>query len=159
MIKGADFSSNKKYRYSLHRFWDTSKPLVMFIMLNPSIADGKEDDPTIRRVINYAKSWGYGGFYVCNLFAYVSTDSRVLKSLGHFAIGKENDSKILQVSLLCDKIIFAWGRKGSLFGRSSEVVNMFKEAYYLSMNKDGEPAHPLFLPNNLIPKLFIKNQN
>ena len=33
------------------------KPKVLFIMLNPSTADADVDDPTIRRVVNFAKSW------------------------------------------------------------------------------------------------------
>jgi hypothetical protein len=35
---------------------------VMFIGLNPSIADGETDDPTIRRCKAFVRSWGYGGF-------------------------------------------------------------------------------------------------
>lgn len=30
-------------------------------MLNPSIAYANDDDPTIRCVVNFAKSWDYGG--------------------------------------------------------------------------------------------------
>ncbi len=59
---GAIFSECKKYRYLLWRIWDRSKPLVMFIGLNPSIADGETDDPTIRRCKAFVRSWGYGGF-------------------------------------------------------------------------------------------------
>lgn len=45
----------------------------MFIMLTPSTADADTDDPTIRRCIGFAKSSGFGGLYVGNLFAYRST--------------------------------------------------------------------------------------
>jgi len=34
----------------------------LFIGLNPSTANEEVDDPTIRRCVNYAKDWGYGGF-------------------------------------------------------------------------------------------------
>ena len=68
-LNGAIISDCGKYRYQLWRKWDPSLPVVLFIMLNPSQADASEDDPTIRRCINYAKSWGYGGIYVGNLFA------------------------------------------------------------------------------------------
>ena len=70
MKSHATFSSCKKYRYSLFRIWDEDKPLVLFIGLNPSTADEKEDDPTIRRCINFAKQWGYGGLIMGNLFAF-----------------------------------------------------------------------------------------
>jgi hypothetical protein len=45
----------------------------MIIGLNPSTADENQDDPTITRCINFAKSWGYGGVCVTNLFAYCAT--------------------------------------------------------------------------------------
>jgi hypothetical protein len=57
MIKGAFIDPTGNYRYKLWRDWDKYKPRVTFIMLNPSTADGKEDDPTIRRCINFAKAW------------------------------------------------------------------------------------------------------
>ena len=72
---GAVFSPCERYRYKLWRVWDPARPLglVMFLMLNPSTATDAEDDPTIRRCIGYARSWGYGGLYVGNLFAYRAT--------------------------------------------------------------------------------------
>ena len=68
MKKDAILSDCKKYRYSLSRTWDESKPLIGFIGLNPSTADDVIDDPTITRCINFAKSWGGGGLYMGNLF-------------------------------------------------------------------------------------------
>jgi hypothetical protein len=47
---------SRKYRYTLTRVWDETKDKVMFIGLNPSTADEIEDDPTIRRCINFTKS-------------------------------------------------------------------------------------------------------
>lgn len=61
MNKGAMFSKCRKYRYVLWRIWDDDKPRVMFIGLNPSIAGAIIDDPTIRKVIGFAKRWGFGG--------------------------------------------------------------------------------------------------
>ena len=53
MIREAEFSIDKKERYSLKREWDNSKNKILYIMLNPSLADDKNDDPTIRRLINF----------------------------------------------------------------------------------------------------------
>ena len=68
IYKNATFSSCRTYRYSLSRIWDKKKKYVLFVGLNPSTADEEVDDPTIRRCINYAKNWGYGGFLMVNLF-------------------------------------------------------------------------------------------
>ena len=73
MKKNAKFSACRKYRYALWRTWDESKPYVMIIGLNPSTADENKNDPTITRCINFAKSWGYGGVCVTNLFAFRAT--------------------------------------------------------------------------------------
>jgi hypothetical protein len=52
------------YRYRLERQWDSEKAKVAFLMLNPSIADACQDDPTIRRCIGFARAWGHGGLIV-----------------------------------------------------------------------------------------------
>ena len=82
---GAVFSECGKYRYALWRIWDESKPAVMFIGLNPSTADEKESDPTITKVISFAKSWGFGAVYMCNSFPYISTNPDELKDFGNTA--------------------------------------------------------------------------
>jgi hypothetical protein len=87
----AKFSACRKYRYALWRTWDESKPNVMIIGLNPSTADENENDPTITRCINFAKSWGYGGVCVTNLFAYCATVPSDMKE-SNDPIGSENDT-------------------------------------------------------------------
>ena len=37
--RSADISSDRKERFSLSRIWDSKKPKVLYIMLNPSYAD------------------------------------------------------------------------------------------------------------------------
>ena len=91
MKTDAKFSACRKYRYALWRTWDESKPNVMIIGLNPSTADENENDPTITRCINFAKSWGYGGVCVTNLFAYCATVPSDMKA-SNDPIGSENDS-------------------------------------------------------------------
>lgn len=91
MKKYATLSEDRKYRYTLTRIWDETKPKVMFIGLNPSTADETKDDPTIIRCINFAKSWGYGGLEMTNLFAFRATNPKVMKNEKE-PIGKDNDT-------------------------------------------------------------------
>ena len=56
MKKDAILSEDRKYRYVLSRIWDESKPLVVIIGLNPSTADEKDDDNTIKKCINFSKN-------------------------------------------------------------------------------------------------------
>ena len=71
MLKYAEFSKDKKHRYSLSRKW-SEKEQILFILLNPSNGDGINNDPTIRRLISISKNLGYGGFKIVNLFTLIT---------------------------------------------------------------------------------------
>ena len=141
-ISGAKFSSCRKYRYYLWRIWDKSKPLIMFIGLNPSTANENSDDPTIRRVKNFALDWGYGGVYMTNLFAYVTAYPEELKKCDD-PLG-DNDKWLDIVSSSCEKIIFAWGSFKEATERAKDITTKFN-GYSLQINQDGSPRHPLYV--------------
>ena len=113
----AQFSACRKYRYALWRNWDGSKPYAMIIGLNPSTADENENDPTITRCINFAKSWGYGSVCVTNLFAYCATVPSDLKA-SNDPIGTENDAWLYKLGKEAAIIVAAWGNDGSYLNRS-----------------------------------------
>lgn len=146
---GANISLCGKYRYSLDRYWD-SRDKVLFVMLNPSTADGSEDDATIRRCIGFAKSWGYGGLYVVNLFAFRATKIKDLKAADD-PVGPENEQYIKRACGLTSEVICAWGVHGGFKGQDRAVMNWLKEAgtvhpRALKITKSGYPGHPLYLP-------------
>jgi hypothetical protein len=149
----AILSKDRKYRYVLSRIWDESKSMVMIIGLNSSTADETENDPTIIRCINFAKSWGYGGIYMLNLFGFRATLPKDMFNAKE-PIGKDNDKYIKKYSNICDKVICAWGNNGNYLNRSKEVLSKINNTYYLKLNKTGEPAHPLYLQANLKPIKF-----
>jgi len=64
MKKDAILSEDRKYRYVLSRIWDESKPMVVIVGLNPSTADEKDDDSTIKKCINLQRI-GDMGDYIC----------------------------------------------------------------------------------------------
>lgn len=142
--KGATFSKNREYRYSLWRIWDKELPLVMFIGLNPSTANEDENDATIRSVERISKSNGYGGFYMMNCFAYVATDPKLLKH-NPFTDEWNNDTLSVTASK-CKDVIFAWGNFEIIkkLGRDKELSEMFPNAKCLCVNKNGSPKHPLY---------------
>uniref|UniRef100_UPI00260AFB77 DUF1643 domain-containing protein n=1 Tax=uncultured Halomonas sp. TaxID=173971 RepID=UPI00260AFB77 len=77
-LMGAWFSLEVEpvYRYALWRVWSNHSPLLIVSMLNPSTADHRKDDPTIRRVIGFAKRDGFGGIIVLNAYAFRATNPR-----------------------------------------------------------------------------------
>jgi len=153
----AILSKDRKYRYVLSRIWDDSKDKIVFIGLNPSTADEKEDDPTIRKCISYAKKWGYGGLYMLNLFAYRATKPKEMKKANN-PIGDENDKYLDEYVNKSDKVICAWGNNGSFQNRSYKILNKYNNLYYLKLNKSKEPSHPLFLSRDLKPIKFDKKK-
>ena len=163
MDKGAILSKCYKYRYQLWRIWDRSKPRVMFIMLNPSTADANIDDPTIRRCIGFAKSWGYGGLYVGNLFAFRATKPTELLSVSD-PTGELNLQNIILMMAECEMVIFAWGNESIIKKFKANKIlkmskSMYRDNYYIELAKGGTPKHPLYLKGDLKPKLFEVNSS
>lgn len=138
---GATFSECGKYRYELHRIWDKSLPLVMFIGLNPSTANAAKNDNTITKVIKIAKANGYGGVYMMNLFSYISTDPEKLIIDSDPLV---NDIWLRTIRLICRDVVFAWGNFKIATGRAKEVESMFTGSCALHINANGSPKHPLY---------------
>jgi hypothetical protein len=154
LITGAKFSEDRKYRYFLYRIWETTNefPKVMFIGLNPSKASEDEDDPTVRRCISFAKSWKYGGMYMTNLFAYISTNPKELVTSGEDI--QLNNTTLKVINGLCAKVVFCWGSFMQHKKRMEEVIAMFPHAYCIDKSKNGIPKHPLYLRGDLELKRF-----
>ncbi len=155
ILKGARIDPTGTYRYLLWRIWDTNKPRVLFVMLNPSTADAETDDPTIRRCIGFAKSWGYGSLQVVNLFAYRATNPEELRKCAD-PIGPRNDDYIEEGLESANRVIMAWGTKGTLLGRDRIVKEILKpfRPHCLQLSKDGHPKHPLYIAAKCEPILF-----
>lgn len=147
----AGLSPDGMYRYWLRRTWNEDKPVVCFIMLNPSTADAHVDDATIRRCVGFAKSWGYGALSVVNLFAYRATDPKELSKAAD-PIGPENDVCI-EATTLNRRVVCAWGCGGELKGRAKEVLESLRrreiDVRCLGTTKDGHPRHPLYVKGNI----------
>jgi hypothetical protein len=155
-ISGALFSDDHKYRYSLWRIWDRAKNPLLFIGLNPSTANEIKDDPTIIRLVDFAKRWGYGGLYAGNLFGIVSAVPTILLLPSSTEIpGGTNNTVIKEMLTLSERVLVGWGEWGQHLGeRPAEVLKILGEPVYcLKVNKSGEPCHPLYLPGDskLIP--------
>lgn len=143
-MPSAIFSPCRKYRYALYREWNPSKPLLMIIGLNPSTADEIQDDPTIRRCIDFAKRWNYGQLIMMNLFAIRGTDPKIIKDVPD-PIGEENDKYLKEMGEKASLILGAWGSHGIYQNRGKKVRSMFKLVHILGLTKNGQPKHPLYL--------------
>ena len=154
---GAVFSDCRKFRYALWRMWDEDKPLVMIIGLNPSTADEKVNDPTIIRCISFARSWGYGGVCVVNLFGFRATAPSELKAY-HAPIGRYNDEWVREIAKDSALKVAAWGNHGKFLNRSDDFLLSLDKLHCIQMNKSGEPSHPLYLKAELKPVPMTPSQ-
>jgi hypothetical protein len=194
---GATISGCGRYRYRLWREWrlgnstqwdmwteDDGSPALdgagqpigeplscVFVMLNPSTADGQQDDPTIRRCVRFAQDWGFDRLEVVNLFAWRATDPREVLALTAKGdpIGPDNQDHIERAVQKAGMVVCAWGVNGAHIGQDETVRGWIADGVdtaavaagagrgrevpvvALKLSKDGFPCHPLYLPAALKP--------
>ena len=179
---GADITRGGRYRYRLWRWWgpntpptqvvDDHKPFVNFIMLNPSTADHTHDDPTIRKCVAFAKRWErgrdarearcwerYGGIMVTNLFAYRTASPKALKAVTGDRIGPDNADHVIREAKACALTIAAWGNHGLIGDMGARYSKLLRDRgillYHLGLTKLNQPRHPLYLPGNTRPEIWL----
>jgi hypothetical protein len=150
----AVFSDCGRYRYQLREDWDPTKSLVLWILMNPSVACTDYADPTLRKTGKFSRSWGFGGQLVGNVHAYRATDKNRLLDVAD-PVGPETDRHILAMAAEAKTIVLAYGQppKG-LRHRGDEVMALLRHLpgiRYLRLSQDGTPVHPLYLPESLRP--------
>lgn len=157
MSASAVFAGERgEYRLRLSREWDQTKPCVMFVMMNPSVADALIDDRTIDKCWRiYASRWGYGKMLIGNVFSYRCTDQKRLLETKD-PIGPDNDRHLLEMASEASLIVMAYGTPHkSLQHRGPKVAKLLRDHGYklhvLKLSKFGVPVHPLYLPEDLVP--------
>lgn len=152
--KGATLSPCATYRYRLWRSWcgplDRERT-CLFVMLNPSTADALEDDPTIRRCVDFANRAGFNRLEVVNLFAYRTPSPAALKTFDGDAVGPANYLSVRTSARDAGLIVCAWGADGGYQDQDEVVMNGLKERgisapiVCLGKTARGYPRHPLYI--------------
>lgn len=157
VTRSALISDCGRYRYWLRRVWDGDSRLLCWVMLNPSVADASQDDPTIRRCISFSRAWGYTGLIVVNLFAWRATDPSELPDAPR-AVGSDNDDHIRRASWNRD-VIVAWGalRKQHVRRAVRTMVGLNEygaSVQCLERTVAGHPRHPLYVRGDVRPAAY-----
>ena len=149
------------YRYVLYRCWgENDSSLAVFIGLNPSTAEPRFDDPTVRKCWTWAQSWGFTSFAMLNLFAWRATDQRDLWNGRTVAdvTGVENDRHVEACAKKAKLVVATWGdgntKRRDVSERAWTVRAMLEgitKVHRLphapnQLTKRGNPRHPLYLP-------------
>lgn len=154
MRRSAHIDPTGRYRYSLRRIWALETPRLCCVMLNPSTADATTDDPTLRRVIGFARSWGYGGVEVVNLFGLRSRDPRALRQAAD-PIGPGNPAAQRRALGRAGGVLLAWGRPGGRTQARAAFLARLRRVQarrpelrvgVLAWTREREPVHPLYQP-------------
>lgn len=145
----AYFSSDRKHRYLLGRTWNNKLPSLIVGMLNPSIADAYVLDPTIKRVVSFAKRDGFGSIVIWNTCSLVATNPKDLLKADD-KTSHVNDAAIRHACERIGKIVLAAGKPPS-----RDVESIIRRSYFIASEhpvyrfgattKDGWPRHPLYL--------------
>lgn len=155
MYSAAVISPDDVYRYELVRIWDASLPLLSVVMVNPSTADHTKNDPTIVKVMEFARRLGYGGIIVVNLFAFRATDVNELRAALD-PVGPLNRVYIECAMLRTRTTLVAWGASAKLplqlrdqWRIVADLVRiMNRPLHCLGTCNDGHPKHPVMLGYN-----------
>lgn len=162
----AIFSPDDKYRYALGVSWaphlfewaDGLLPMFDVVCMNPSTATHEKNDPTLLRLIHFAKMAGCGRMLLRNLAAYRSAYPVDLGKVED-PVGPRNDD-ILCLPMGNTVRVAAWGNFHSFkvhrrLLRSVSIVRAhFRDLHTFGFTKAGEPKHPLYLPNRTPVRLW-----
>ena len=147
----AYLSDDRVFRNWLLRVWDEALPIYVVIGTNPSKADERENDPTIRKVIGFGKRLGIGGALMLNVGAFRATDPRDWKAASD-PFGPENTVEHLQgyiIKFAPVLVVAAWGKPcmSSQRGvhRAEAIKQNIRGMKCWGRNGDGSPRHPLML--------------
>lgn len=174
----AALSPCRHYRWSLQRQWQPRLPPLVFIGLNPSRADAERDDPTLRRIVGFARQWGFGSVTLLNLFARISPSPALLKRAAD-PVGPDNDRWLQEVLTVQANhaargrraaIWLGWGNQGVWRYRDRQVLELVRQGLAteprlanqllsLGLTAQGQPRHPLYAAAALPPQRLVLAQN
>ena len=147
---------NDCYRYSLELTWDTTRPAMMALMMNPSAAGHEGSDRTVNRTIGFARTWGYGTLWIANSAAYRATFQETLDTVDD-PIGPDNETALRSMAARAAFILVGYGspKAKSIAGAGLHAARMLATAGYrlhaLRLSKDGAPGHPLYIAADTVP--------
>lgn len=168
-VEGAAlFSPCGRYRWWLVRHWRPEGSAVLFPGLNPSTADGQQDDPTLRRLCGLARQWGHGRLLVLNLFSRVGRDPARLRRCAQ-PVGEHNAAWLATALAWLQaqpadpggappRVWLGWGQRGGFHDRQRQELDRLQcwdgELVCVGVTREGHPRHPLYVRADQPPLPF-----
>jgi len=157
----AVYSTCLRYRYTLTRTWDGDGPRLLWVMLNPSTATERLNDPTIERCERRTRALGYGAMRIVNLFAWRATRPADLRAAAD-PEGPANARALTAGARWADAALCAWGTHGARGGAGAAAIGRLAATgtplLTLGLTKDGHPRHPLYVAYAEAPRPWHPDQ-
>lgn len=149
---GAAFSPCGRYRQTLTRDWTPAgeRPrTVLFVGMNPSVADADASDPTCHRELCYARDWGYTRYLKGNVLDWRATSPRDLPG-PDLACSPDNIPALVAMAQDAELIVMAYGKLHARYAaRVNEAIAALaatgRPLRCFGRNRDGSAKHPLYL--------------
>lgn len=149
---GATFSECGRYRQALTRDWTPEgvRPrTVLFVGMNPSVADADASDPTCHRELIFARDWGYTRYLKGNVLDWRATSPRDLPG-PDLACSPANIPALTAMAEETELIVMAYGKLHARYATLvAEAIAALaatgRPLRCFGRNKDGSAKHPLYL--------------
>jgi hypothetical protein len=133
----------KRYAYSLT--WNSSRPYILWVMLNPGTGETEERRRnTLERCKVWSSEWGFGGLLIGNVFATRTKAAKQLQIHGETS-DAQNETSLRLLRAAAEGTIVAWGSKGRHQIRAKLLGPLLEGASCLGFTVSGEPRHPLYV--------------
>lgn len=158
IVVDADAHIDRGHRFHLYRQLASGEGTVLWIMLNPSVADADRPDPTLTRCISYSHREGYRRLEVVNLFSRITADPAALLPASITGAQVSRAEEIIRwAASNANAAICGWGSWGPnqvcrdmVANRSAFVLSVLEHyrvpTWCLGRTASGAPRHPLYLP-------------
>lgn len=138
----AEFSEDKRCRWTLKRIWQPELGLVLYSGLNPSRAGADTDDMTVTKGMGFARAWGFGGTMHGNAYPFITPYPKDLAQCTEEEI-ERNDQELLKMASQAALVVLAWGSFPKFKPRFWKVARMLApwNPVCVGRTKDGYPQH------------------
>ena len=153
VVGSATFSNCGRYRQALTRDWtakDAARKAVLFIGMNPSVADASASDPTCHRELMFAKDWEFTRYLKGNVLDWRATSPKDIPRDPTMAASSDNLTVLVEMATEAELVVMAYGKLHQRYaGIVNEVITVMNATKgplkCLGLNKDGSAKHPLYL--------------
>lgn len=156
-----DKPTQPQYRHILGRRVSAGNSVVVWGMLNPSIADAVKNDPTVTRVIGFTRDMGKSIALVVNVSDYIATQPIDLVDAGA-PVSSLWAPFIMAAVQRADLVICGWGANGRALPMSvADFLRIVRTNFVGPLHclrltkKTKQPEHPLMLPAALRPVVYL----